>query len=123
MTKHEDIPYIQHIADAIRDIESFTENLNKSEFIKDNLRQSAVIRQLEVIGEATKNISAKFKKKYQQIEWKDIAGTRDKIIHHYFGINLDIIWDIIKKDIPKLKKQINVVLEIELKQSYNRTNK
>lgn len=113
MTNHEDIPYIQHIMNAIVDIESFTKNLTKDKFLKDKLRQSAVVRQLEIIGEAVKNISGKTRKKYTEIKWKDIAGMRDKITHHYFGINLETVWKTIKEDLPILKKQIKDILEKE----------
>ena len=111
MTKHEDTPYLQHIAEAIRNIESFSENLTKEKFLKNSLRQSAIVRQLEIIGEAAKNVSENTRKKHPQVVWKDIAGTRDKIIHHYFGVNLNIIWDIIKKDLPDLKKKIEAMLK------------
>ncbi len=110
MTKHEDLPYIKHIADAIMDIESFTAGLSKEKFMKDKLRQSAVVRQLEIVGEATKNVSEKTRMRYAEIEWKKIAGARDKIIHHYFGIDFGTVWDIIRKDIPDLKKKIELIL-------------
>ena len=113
MTNHESVPYIQHIRDAIKDIESFTKNLTKEQFLKNKLRQSAVVRQLEIIGEATKNIPENFRKKYPETKWKKIAGTRDKISHHYFDVNLSIIWDIIENDLPILKEQIKDILEKE----------
>ena len=92
--------------DSIENIESFLKEISKESFFKDRLRQSAVIRQLEVIGEATKNIPDSFRKKYPEIPWKKIAGLRDIIIHTYFEIDLDITWEIIKKDLPLLKKQV-----------------
>lgn len=115
MTKHESLPYLEHIIDAIKDIESFTKGLTKIRFVKNKLRQSAVIRQLEIIGEASKNIPSDFREKYVEVEWKKIAGTRDKIIHHYFGIDLDTVWDIVKKDLPDLKKKVKAILEKEYK--------
>ena len=92
--------------DSIENIESFLKEISKESFFKDGLRQSAVIRQLEVIGEATKNIPDSFRKKYPEIPWKKIVGLRDIIIHTYFEIDLDITWEIIKKDLPLLKKQV-----------------
>ena len=92
--------------DSIENIESFLKKISKESFFKDRLRQSAVIRQLEVIGEATKNIPDSFRKKYPEIPWKKIAGLRDIIIHTYFEIDLDITWEIIKKDLLLLKKQV-----------------
>ena len=111
MTKHESFPYLEHIIDAVKDIESFTRGLTKSQFLKNKLRQSAVIRQLEIIGEASKNLPENFREKYSEVEWKKIAGTRDKIIHHYFGIDLNTVWDIIQEDIPDLKEKILKIMQ------------
>ena len=111
MTKHESFPYLEHIIDAVKDIESFTRGLTKSQFLKNKLRQSAVIRQLEIIGEASKNLPENFREKYSEVEWKKIAGTRDKIIHHYFGIDLNTVWDILQEDIPDLKEKILKIME------------
>ena len=72
------------------------------------------MRSLEVIGEATKNISMDFREKHSNIKWKDLAGLRDKLIHKYFGIRCDIVWDIVKTRIPELKEKIQSILkEIE----------
>lgn len=103
--------YLKHILDAVKNIEIFMGGIAKEEFIKDVLIHSAVIRQLEVIGEAVKNISANLKRTYSEINWKDIAGTRDKLIHDYFGVDMDLVWAICKKDIPVLKKQIRQILK------------
>ncbi len=98
--------YIEHILENINDIEEFSKGLTKNEFLKDKLRQKAIVRSIEIIGEAAKNIPENVKVNYKEIEWRKIAGTRDRIIHHYFGVDLDIIWEIIKKDLPILKSQI-----------------
>ena len=98
--------YIEHVLENIKDIEEFSEGLTKSELLKDKLRQKAIVRSIEVIGEAVKNIPENVKVKYKEIEWRKIAGTRDRIIHHYFGVDLDIIWAIIKNDLPDLKVKI-----------------
>ena len=116
MTKHESLPYLEHIIDAVNDIESFTKGLTKSKFLKNKLRQSAVIRQLEIIGEASKNLPENFREKYSEVEWKKIAGTRDKIIHHYFGIDLNTVWDILKNDLSDLKRKILEILKAEPKE-------
>ena len=99
----EDLAFIEHILDSISAIEEFSGNINKKEFSADRLRQSAIVREIEIIGEAAKNVSETVKGKYPEIEWKEIAGTRDKMIHHYFGVDLNIIWDIIKINLPPLK--------------------
>ena len=106
MTKHEDLPYINHILEAINDIEDSLKGFTRERFIESKDVKEANIRRIEIIGEAAKNISNVVKRKYNKIQWNKIVGTRDKVIHHYFGVNLDIIWDILKKDIPELKQEI-----------------
>ncbi len=99
--------FIEDILNSIKNIEEFSKNLDKDKFSKDNLRQSAIIRQLEIIGEAVKNIPTSFREKYPRIAWKDIAGFRDILSHAYFGVNLDRVWKIIERDLPKLKEEIS----------------
>ena len=111
--KKEPLVFIEHILESIKNIENFSQGISKNEFIKDKLRQNAIIRSIEIIGEAVKNLPSNFTKKYSNIPWKGIAGMRDKITHNYFGLDLDTIWDIIKEDIPKLEKQIKEILEKE----------
>ena len=106
MTEKDDLAFIEHILESINAIENFSKNLSKEELVSNRLKQSAIIREIEIIGEAVKNISENLKEKYQEIKWKDIAGTRDKMIHHYFGVDLNIVWNIIHQDLSLLKKQI-----------------
>jgi uncharacterized protein with HEPN domain len=101
--------FIEDIKNSIKNIESFSESLNREKFSSDILRQSAIIRQLEIIGEAVKNIPESFRKKYSKIAWKDIAGFRDILSHAYFGLNLERVWNIIENDIPILKKEIEKI--------------
>lgn len=103
--------FIEDILKSIKNIEEFSKNLDKEKFSKDNLRQSAIIRQLEIIGEAVKNIPDSFREKYPKIAWKDIAGFRDILSHAYFGVNLDRVWNIIESDLPKLKEEINKIIK------------
>lgn len=79
--------------------------------MSNEMKQYAIVRAIEIIGEAVKNLPSSFKSKHPSISWKEIIGTRDKIIHHYFGVDLDIIWDIVNKDIPDLKKKILKIME------------
>lgn len=109
--KKDPLIFISHIEESINNIENFIKNISEEKFLKDKLRQSAVVREIEIIGEATKNLPEEFTKKYTNIPWKDIAGMRDKIIHHYFGLDLEEIWKVIKEDIPKLKDEINEILK------------
>ena len=106
MTKHDDVPYLKHILDAISDIETTIGRKSKNDFLKDKNLKDATVRRLEIIGEAAKNISSAIKTRHQEIEWKRLTGTRDIMIHAYFRVDLDIVWGIVKKDIPKLKEQI-----------------
>lgn len=103
---HDNLPYISHMLDAIKDIEDSVKNDTKDQFIKNKDIKDATIRRIEIIGEAAKNIQESFKKNHAEISWKEIIGTRDRMIHHYFGVNLDIVWEIIKTDLPTLKKQL-----------------
>ena len=77
------------------------------DFLQDYKTQDAVIRNIEILGEAAKLLSDEAKEKYPNIPWKDIAGTRDKLIHNYFGVNVDIVWDIAKNEIPLLSTELN----------------
>jgi len=99
--------FIDDILNSIKNIEEFAKNLDKEMFFKDNLRQSAIIRQLEIIGEAVKNIPSSFKEKYSTIPWKEMSGLRDILSHAYFGVNIDKIWNVVKIDLPNLKKEIS----------------
>jgi len=103
--------FLKHIVECIRRIEKFTFEIEEEDFLKDELISSAVIRQIEVIGEAVKNLPLDFINKYTQILWGDIAGTRDKMIHHYFGVDLKLVWKIVIDDLPTLKKQTENILE------------
>lgn len=101
--------FIEDISGGIKNIGDFTRGLNKEKFSKDTLRQSAVIRQLEIIGEAVKNIPSSFREKHPKIPWKDMVGLRDILSHAYFGVNMDRVWNIVKKDLPTLKREIEKI--------------
>lgn len=103
--------YIEHMLNSIAKIEEYILDIGKDQFLEESLIQDAVIRQIEVIGEASKLISEKTKSKNPNIPWKDIAGMRDKLIHAYFGVDLEAVWDTVKKDIPSLKKGIEKLKE------------
>ena len=105
-----DKAYLQHILEAISDIEKFIENVSQEEFYKNKEKQYAVLRALEIIGEATKNLSKELKARYSKIPWRDIAGMRDKLLHEYFGVKLELVWETIKDSLPKLKRQISEML-------------
>ena len=109
----QDLPYLQHILNAISRIREYTEKKGYQYFIEDHLVQDGVIRQIEIIGEATKRLSDKIKKKYPDIPWKDMAGMRDKLIHNYLGVDIDAVWDTVENDIPILEKQLRDLMKKE----------
>jgi uncharacterized protein with HEPN domain len=101
--------YLQHIQDAITDIASYT-GPGPDAFLSDRMRQDATLRKLEVIGQAVKNLSDDCKSREPSIPWKQIAGLRDKVIHEYFGVNLEIMWGVIEKELPKLARALSRLL-------------
>lgn len=114
MNGKNDLVFIEYILNSIRAIEDFSKGLTKEELSINRLKQSAIIREIEVIGEAARNMSENTKKRHKEIKWKDIIGTRDKMIHHYFGVDLEIVWGIVKEDLHVLKKQLEKIKEKEL---------
>lgn len=96
----EDRIYVLHILTAISDIKEFTEGMNKSDFLENKMAEHAVVRNIEVIGEASKHLSAEFREKHKDVPWKDIIKMRNKVTHFYFGINYNIVWKVVKRDIP-----------------------
>jgi uncharacterized protein with HEPN domain len=114
---HKDpIEYLKHILDECKFIKSvITPELEKSEFIEDETLKRAVTRSLEIIGEATKKITADLKYQWNSISWKNMAGMRDRLIHDYMGVNYSIVWDVVKNKIPELHDQIERVINEEAK--------
>ena len=109
--KKDPIVFVRHILESIINIENFMKDVNKKSFLKNKEKQSAVIRQIEIIGEAVKNLPRSFKGEYPNTPWEDIAGMRDKLIHNYFGVNSETVWSTIKEDIPILKIEILTLLK------------
>jgi len=111
MSKRGDIEFLSDIKEAVKRIKEYIKEMTLDKFLKDKKTQDAVVRNLQIIGEAVKNITADFKKKHTDIEWKKIAGLRDKITHYYFGVNWDIVWDVAKNKLPKLLGKIKDILK------------
>jgi uncharacterized protein with HEPN domain len=110
MKQNRDETYLGDILDAIRRVENYTSNIKKKEFIEHLMMQDAVMRQIEIIGEASNSVSDEFQEKHPELPWFQMRGIRNKIIHDYRGINLQVIWDTIKNDLPILKKQVQNIL-------------
>jgi len=106
----EPIEFLKHIADECAYLLSVNQNLTKAEFLNDETLKRAVVRSLEIIGEATKKIPADFKSKWNSIQWKNMADMRDRLIHDYIGVNYSIVWDVFKNKIPELNDQLKEVL-------------
>lgn len=105
----DDLVYLHHIADAAAAIAKYTKG-GKEAFFVDKMIQDAVIRNLEIIGEAAKNISQEIRDTYPDIPWKQIAGMRDVLIHQYFGVDLDTVWLVVENRLPPLTERIELLL-------------
>ena len=103
--------YLRDIFDAMISIETFIGKMDFDQFKEDDKTTSAVIRKLEIIGEATKHIPQNITQKYPTVPWKEMAGMRDKLIHFYFGVNLKLVWQTVKHRFPQVKPSIKQILD------------
>ena len=110
MSKRSDHDFLSDIREALQRIEEYSHGLTYEQFISDLKTQDAVVRNLEIIGEAAKNVSDTFRRQHPNIAWSELAKLRDKLIHHYFGVNFDIVWDVISEYLPEIKNQIKKIL-------------
>ena len=113
MSKRTDSEFLSDVQEAIRRIGEYTTGMTYQAFLEDTKTQDAVIRNLEIIGEATKNLSKDLRERYPHVPWKGMAGVRDRLIHHYFGVNLDIVWQIVTDELPKVSSQLKSILQEE----------
>ncbi len=109
--KRDYLDYIQDILDSIRDIADFIEGINFKNFEKDKKTINAVVRSLEIIGEAATKIPDDIKNSYSNIPWRNIAGMRNKLVHEYFGVDEEIVWKVASEEIPPLKPLIQGIFD------------
>lgn len=109
MSKRSDEGYLKDMLEGTTRISDYCKGLSFEQFLKDIKTQDAVVRNIEIIGEAVKNISEGLKTKHTEIPWKSIAGMRDRLIHAYFGVNWDVVWNVVMNDIPDLAREIKKI--------------
>ena len=112
MTRDDSV-YLPHILDALGQVAEYTKGIDYDRFRATRMVQDAVIRQFEVVGEATKNLSADFRERHGALPWKDLAGFRDKLIHQYFGVDLATVWRSVVDDVPLLLEELKIIAEKE----------
>jgi len=110
MSKREWKLFVEDVLESIELIEKYIKGMKNEDFINDRKTTDAVVRNLEIIGEASKYIPEEVKERYPDIDWKGVIGLRNRITHEYFGISLRIVWDIVKQELPKLKEQMKKTL-------------
>ncbi|OGH71192.1 MAG: hypothetical protein A2921_03035 [Candidatus Magasanikbacteria bacterium RIFCSPLOWO2_01_FULL_43_20b] len=103
--------FLLHILESIANVEDYLAGKTKKDFLESELLQDAFIRRLEVIGEAVSQIPDDVRRVFPKVSWQEISGMRNKLIHEYFIVDLHLVWEVVRKDIPQLKKQITKVLE------------
>lgn len=106
-----DSVYLHHIVDAIERISGYISGLSPKDFVKDEKTKDAVVRNLEIIGEAAKKITEKTKSSHPKIPWKHMASMRDRLIHAYFGVDYNIVWQVAKEELPPLREKLKSLLK------------
>jgi uncharacterized protein with HEPN domain len=103
--------YLADILEAMQRIIAYTENLSYKQFLDDRLVQDAVLRNFQVIGEATKKVSTATRSTYPELPWREMAGMRNRIVHEYFGINQRVVWDVAVRDLPRLVPRVEEIIQ------------
>lgn len=111
MDNKKDIVYLKHILDAARKVEKYIRDVSENDFKTNSLIQDGVIRQIEIVGEAVRRVSPGLKLRYKNVPWAEIAGMRNKLIHDYFGVDIDTVWLTAERDIPQFKQEVIEILD------------
>lgn len=107
----DELVYLRHILDAINTVAEYLQGVDEAKFKATRLLQDGTIRQIEIVGEAVRHISKDIRKTYPEIPWQDVADMRDKLIHGYFGVDIEKVWDTAQEDLPVLKQQVLGILK------------
>lgn len=110
MSRRTDREFLSDILEAVRRIEEYLAGMTFEAFLQDTKTQDAVMRNLEIIGEAAKQVSDDLRDRYQSIPWRSMAGLRDRLIHHYFGVSLDVVWEIVSVELSEVAQQLRATL-------------
>jgi uncharacterized protein with HEPN domain len=104
------LEYLHHILDEAEYLLSQREGLSKELFLRDDTLKRAFVRSLEIIGEASKKVPSEMKQRYSRVDWRAVAGMRDRLIHDYLGVDYEIVWDVVENKIPVLRREIGEIL-------------
>ncbi len=107
------LEYLRHILDEAEYLMNRVHGLTRDDFMRDATLQRAFVRSLEIIGEAAKKIPSDFRQKYKHVDWRAMAGMRDRLIHGYFGVDYEIVWDVVTTKVPVLRREIENIINLE----------
>ena len=108
--KKDDTIYVRHILDATERINEYLEGVTEAEFLQTGLLQDAVVRQLEIVGEATRNLSEELRTKHSDVPWREVIGLRNRIAHDYLNVDFQLVWEVVQYDLPILKSRVLQIL-------------